>query len=107
QCSLPVLLQLRGNETILRIAGRVAPLGKASLVASLLHLKIQDTLLVFLLLLVHPFRLERGFDRHWFHGPEQLPADRSVNPRAAEGHTPRQAHHKVWLVAAIYRSALR
>jgi hypothetical protein len=30
QCSLPVLLQLRSNETILEIAGRVAPLGKGS-----------------------------------------------------------------------------
>ena len=73
QCSLPVLLQLRGNETILGIAGRVAPFGEASLVASLLHLKIHDTLLVFLLFLVHPFRLERGFDCYSFHGPEQLP----------------------------------
>src|ERR1700737_770255 len=38
---------------------------------------------------------------------QQLPGDRGINPRAAEGHTPGQAHHKVWLVAAIYRPALR
>ena len=34
-------------------------------------------------------------------------AIRGINPRAAEGHAPGQTHHKVWLVAAIYRSALR
>ena len=68
---------------------------------------IQDALLVFLLFPVHPLRLKRGFDRHWFHRPQQLPGDRGIDPRAAEGHAPRQAHHKVWLVAAIYRSALR
>src|ERR1700737_3308834 len=38
---------------------------------------------------------------------QQLPGDRGINPRAAEGHAPGQTHHKVWLVAAIYRSALR
>ena len=64
-------------------------------------------MLVFLLFPVHPLRLERGFDRHWLHRLQQLPGDRGINPRAAEGHAPGQTHHKVWLVAAIYRSALR
>ena len=64
---LPVLLQLRGNEAIVRIAGRVATLGQACLVTGLLHFQVPDTLLVFLLFPVHPLRLERGIDRHWFH----------------------------------------
>jgi len=63
--------------------------------------------LVFLMLLMHPFRPERGFDRHWFDSPEQFPRDRGIDPRTAESHAPRQAHHKVWLVTAIDRSALR
>ena len=64
-------------------------------------------MLVFLLFPVHPLRLERGFNRHWLHRPQQFPGDRGINPRAAEGHAPGQPHHKVWLVAAIHRSALR
>ena len=62
---------------------------------------------VFLLLPVHPLGLEPGVDCHWFHCPQQLLGDRSIDPRAAKGHTSGQTHHKVWLVATIYRSALR
>jgi hypothetical protein len=50
---------------------------------------------------------EASFDRHWHHHLQQFSGDRGINPRAAEGHAPGQTHHKVWLVAAIYRSALR
>ena len=107
QRGLPAFLQLRGNEAIVRIAGCVATLGQACLVAGLLHFQVPDTLLVFLLFPVHSLRLERGIDRHWFHRQQQLPADRGIDPRAAESHAARQAHHKVWLVAAIYRSGLR
>jgi hypothetical protein len=61
----------------------------------------QDSLLLCLLFPMHPFRLEYGLDRHWLHHPEQLPCDRGINPRTAKGHAPRQAHHKVRLVATI------
>ena len=86
---LPALFQLRGNEAIVRIAGRVATLGQACLVAGLLHFQVPDTLLVFLMFPVHPLRLERGIDRHWFHHQQQLSADRGIDPRAAEGHAAR------------------
>ena len=86
---LPVLLQLRGNEAIVRIAGRVATLSQACFVTGLLHFQIPDTLLVFLLFPVHSLRLECGFDRHWFHRQQQLPADRGIDPRAAKGHAAR------------------
>ena len=73
----------------------------------MLRFHVQDALLVFLLFPVHPLRLKRRVYRHWLHRQQQLSGDRGVDPRAAEGHAPRQPHHKVWLVAAIYRSTLR
>ena len=54
---LPVLLQLRGNEAIVRIAGGVATLGQACVILGLLHFQVADTLLVFLCLPVHPLGL--------------------------------------------------
>lgn len=105
--ALPVLLQLCGDETIVGIAGSITTFGQACLVAGLLHFQAQDVLPVFLLFPMHPLRLKRGVDRHWFHHPQHLLGDRGVDPWTAKGHTPGQPHHKVWLVAAIYRSALR
>jgi len=55
----------------------------------LLHFQVADTLLIFLLLPVHPLGLERGIDCHWFHRQQQLPADRGIDPRSAEGHAAR------------------
>jgi hypothetical protein len=104
---LPILLQLCRDETIVRIASGIAALGQVCLVARLLQFQIQDPLLVFLLFSIHPFCPERSFDRHWFQSPEQFARDRGIDPRTAEGHAPRQAHHKVRLVTAIDRSALR
>jgi hypothetical protein len=63
----PVLLQLRGDEAVVGIAGSVATLGEFGLVARLLHFHIQDALLVFLSFPVHSLCLERGIDRHGFH----------------------------------------
>ena len=104
---LPIFLQLGGDKTIVRIACGIPALGQTRLVSRLPQFQVQDSLLFFLLFPMHPFRLECGFDRHWLHGPEQLPRDRGINPRTAECHAPGQAHHKVRLVAAIYRPALR
>jgi IS66 C-terminal element len=85
---LPILLQLGGDETIVRIACSIPPLGQTRLVSRLPQFQVQDSLLFFLLFPMHPFRLECGFDRHWLHGPEQLPCDRRINPRTAECHAP-------------------
>jgi hypothetical protein len=104
---LPILLQLCGDKSIVRIAGGIPALGQTRLVSRLPQFQIQDSLLFFLLFPMHPFRLECGLDCHWLHRPEQLPCDRGINPRTAECHAPGQAHHKVRLVTAIYRSALR
>jgi hypothetical protein len=107
ECLLPALLQLCRDETIVRVTCRVTALRETGLVASLLEFQIQDAALILLLLPVHPLRLERCFDRHRFHRPQELPGDSSIDPWAAEGHAPWQPHHKVGLVAAIHRSALR
>lgn len=82
----PTFLQLRGNETVVRITGSVATLGKTGLVTGLLNFQIEDMLLVFLTVPVHPLRLERGFDRHGFNCPQRLSPNRGVYPWAAEGH---------------------
>ena len=67
---LPILLQLCGDKTIVRIAGGIPALGQTRVVARLLQLQIQNSLLFFPLFPVHPFRLECSFDRPWLHGPE-------------------------------------
>ena len=107
KCLLPVFLQLCSDETIVRITSSVTAFRETGLIASLLEFQIQDAVLVFLLFPVHPFCLERCFDRHRFHSPQELPGNGSIDPRAAEGHAPWQPHHKVGFVAAIHRSALR
>jgi hypothetical protein len=71
-----------------------------------LEFQIQNPTLVFLLFSVHPLRLERRFDGHRFHSPQEFPGDDSINSWAAESHAPWQPHHKVRFVAAIHRSAL-
>jgi hypothetical protein len=47
---LPILLQLCGDETIVRIAGGIPALGQTRLVLRLPQFQIQDSLLFFLLL---------------------------------------------------------
>ena len=107
KCLLPVLLQLCRDETIIGITSCVTALRETRLVLSLLEFQIPDTVLVFLLFPVHPLCLERCFDRHRLDGPQELPADGSIDTWAAEGHAPWQPHHKVGFVAAIHRAALR
>jgi hypothetical protein len=63
--------------------------------------------LIFLSLPMHSLRLERGLDRQGFYRAQQLACNRRINPWAAEGHTPGQAHHQVWLVTAIDGPTLR
>jgi len=106
ECLLPALLQLCSDETIVGVTCRVAAFRETGLVASLLEFQIQDPVLVFLLFPVHPLCLERCFDRHRFHGPQELPGNGSIDPWPTEGHAPWQPHHKVRFVAAIHRSAL-
>jgi hypothetical protein len=92
---LPVFLQLSSDETIIGITYRVTALRETRLVASLLKFQIQDTMLVFLLLPVHPLCLECCFDRHRFHSPQELLGNGNIDPRTAEGHAPWQPHHNV------------
>ena len=101
----PVLFQLSGNETIVRIASGVPTLGQACIVTSLLDFHVQDALLVLLSFSMHSLRLKRRVNRQWLDRLQQLPADRGIDPWSAEAHAPWQAHHKVWLVATIYRPA--
>jgi len=107
QRGLPVLLQLRGDQTVIGIAGSVAALGKRSLVAGLLQFQIEDLALIFLLFPMHSLCLERGLDRERFYRAQQLACNRRINLWPPKGHAPGQAHHEVGLVATINGSALR
>jgi hypothetical protein len=67
---LPVLLQLRGDEAIIRIAGSVTTLRETGFVAGLLQFQIVDVLLILLSFPMHPLRLERGFDCYRLYRPK-------------------------------------
>ena len=107
KCLLPALLQLRSDEAVVGIACRVAPFCESGFVASLLEFQIQDPVLVLLLFTVHPLCLERCFDRHRLHNPQNLSRDGGVHAWPAKSHATWQPHHKVRPVAAIHRPALR
>jgi len=107
QGCLPVLLELSGDEPIVGIAGGIATLRQIGLIACLLQLQIQNALVFVLSLAMHALGLQCRFDRHGLNRPEQFPGNSGVHPRAAKGHASWQTHHKVRLVTAIHRSALR
>ena len=101
QRGLPVLLQLRGDQTVVGIAGSIAAFGETDLVASLLQFQIVNLALIFLSFPVHSLSLERGLDRQGFYCAQQLARNRRIGSWAAKGHAPGQAHHQVRLVTAI------
>lgn len=106
QRCLPILLELRGDQTVVGIAGRVATFGKIGFVAGLLQFQIAYLALIFLSFPVHSLCLERGLDCQRFYRAQELACNCRVHPGAAEGHAPGQPHHQVRLVAAINGPAL-
>jgi hypothetical protein len=92
---------LRSDETIVRIAGSVAPLRKRSLISGLLQLEFDDALLFDSTFHIPPLGFHRRLDRHRLHGAEKLANDRGVDPQAAKREAPRQSEHLVWALAAI------
>ena len=90
QRRLPVLLQLRGDQSVVGIAGGIAAFGERRLIARLLELELDDALLFGLAFHVPPFRLLRRLDRHRLDGADQLAGDRRIDAQAAEHHTTRQ-----------------
>ena len=103
---LPAFFKLCRNETVVGIACRITALRETGLIAGLLKLQSQNTVPVFLLFPVHSLCFESCVNRHRLHHSQQLLANCSVDPRAAEVHAPRSPHH-VGLLAAIHRPALR
>ena len=101
QRRLPALLQLCGDEAIIGVAGRVAPLRKPRLVLRLLQLQRGDATAFALGLHQHPLRFQRRLDRHRLQGAPQFGGHRGVDARPAERHASRQPQHLVGLVAAI------
>src|SRR5579872_7525943 len=106
QGGFPVLLELCSDEPIVGIAGGIAALRQVRLIARLLELQVEDALLLVLSIAMHTLGLQCRLDRHGLDRPEQLLGDCGVYSRPPKGHASRQAHHKVWLVAAIHRTAL-
>ena len=98
---LPALLELRGDQAIVGIAGSVAPLRKRGFISSLLQLQFHDALLFALSFHVPPLGLHCRLDRHRLHGAEKLSSDRGVDAEAAEREAPGQPEHQVRTIAAI------
>lgn len=98
---------MRGDQTVVGIAGSIPAFGEAGFVASLLQFQIENVALIVLSLTMHSFGLEGRLDRQRFYRAQQLTRNCGVNSRPAEGHASWQTHHQVRLVAAVDGPALR
>src|SRR3954453_15392641 len=98
---LPAPLQLGGDEAVVGIAGRVAPLREGRLVARLPQLQPGDAAAFGPTLHQLPLRFQRRLDRHRRQGAQQLGGDRGVDASPAERQAPRQSQHLVRPVAAV------
>ena len=100
-----MLLELRGDEPVLRIAGGVASLGKRGFVLGLPQVEFGDAPALGLAFPVHPLGLQCRLDGHRLDHSHYLRRDRGVHAGAAETETARQTEHEVRPVAAIGRAA--
>ena len=101
QRRLPALLELRGDESIVRIAGRVASLGERGLLAGLLQLQLYDAPLLALLLHVSVFGVHRRLNRERRDREKQLAADGNIDALGSEGQTSWATQHLVGTLAAV------
>jgi hypothetical protein len=90
QCCFPILLQLRGNQTVVGIAGGVTPLGQRGIVLSLLQFELYDAPLLVQSIHVRLLGLLGCLDGHWLHDTQEFFADSGVYARAAETHASRR-----------------
>jgi hypothetical protein len=77
---------LRGNQTVIGVAGSVAPLGQRGFILCLLQFEFHDPLLLIQGVHVHLLGLPGCFDCHWFHDTQQFLADSGVDAGATEAH---------------------
>jgi len=85
QRRFPALLELRGDQPVVGIAGSVAPLGERGLVAGLLQFQLSDALSFALVLHMSPLGLQGRLNRHRLYSTKDLLGDRRIDARAAEG----------------------
>ena len=67
QCCFPILLQLRNDQTVIGVAGGVAPLCQRGLILSLLEFEFDDPTLFAQDVHMHLLGLQGRLYRHWFH----------------------------------------
>ncbi len=104
---LPVLLELRRDQAVVGIAGRVAALRQRGFVERLPQIELDDPPSFGLPLPVHPLGFQRRLDRHRLHDAQYLRRDGGVHAGAAEAQAARQSQRQVGPVAAIDRAARR
>jgi hypothetical protein len=106
QRRFPALLELRGDQPVVGIAGSVAPLGERGLVAGLLQFQLSDALSFALVLHMSPLGLQCRLNRHRLYSTKDLLGDRRIDARASEGQASRQPQHQVGTVAPVDRPRL-
>ena len=106
QRRFPALLELRGDQPVVGIAGSVAPLSERGVVAGLLHFQLSDALSIALFLHMSPLGLQCRLNCHRLDSTKDLLGDRRIDARAAEGQASRQPQHQVGTVAPVDRPGL-
>src|SRR4051812_11876163 len=101
QCSLPTPFQLGRDQSVVRVARRIAALCKRRFVAGLLQLQLEYAKPLRLSLHAQPLRLAGRLDRHRLQRPQQLGGDRGIDAAAAKAEAARQPQHQVRPIASI------
>jgi hypothetical protein len=101
KCHLPALLELRGDEAIIGIAGSIAPLRQRGLISGLLQFEFDDALLFTASFHVRASGLHCRLDRHRSDRTQQLLGDRGVDTQTAEREAPGQPKHQVRTITAV------
>lgn len=101
QCRFPVLLQLRGDQAVIRIAGGIASLCQRGFVLSLLQFEFNDAPLLAQGVHKHLFGLQGCLYRQWLYDTHQFSCNRGIYAGSTEPHTPRR---QVKAMASVNRS---
>ena len=106
ECRLPAILELGSDQTVVRIARGIAPLGQRGLVAGFLQIQFGHALAFTHFFLVHSLSLHRGFDRHGLRDTSDLLGDGSVHANTAKCLAALKPELDSLLIAAIHRTAV-
>ena len=98
---LPALLELRGDQAVIGIAGSVAPFRERCFIAGLLQLEFHDALLFIPSFHIPASGLHCCLDRHRLDRAEQLSGDRGVDTETAEREAPGQPKRQVRPITAV------